>query len=166
MIFNNMSLESSFGSLENIGYRIYIVRDKKVVLDADVAQLFRISTKRLNEKVRRSAVGFTSEDIFRVTVQELKTMRSQVVENGNDESYSKSLFGDKKFLATSTFGENIYSPELDGSRPRLAESQAGISPPKSLSQKGSGGRRHLPNVFTEKGFNQLSKIFNKLDSND
>ena len=45
-------------AIERIGSRILLVRGHKVLLDADLATLYGVSTKRFNEQVRRNAARF------------------------------------------------------------------------------------------------------------
>ena len=46
--------------------RIYVIRGKKVMLDADLAELYEAPTKRPNEAVRRNAGRFPSDFMFRL----------------------------------------------------------------------------------------------------
>lgn len=57
--------------------RIFTVRKLKVVLDADLARLYGVPTKRLNEAVRRNTGKFPLEFSFTLTVQEVANLRSQ-----------------------------------------------------------------------------------------
>jgi hypothetical protein len=58
--------------------RIYLIRNQKVMLDADLAELYRVTTKRLNEQVRRNRLRFPSDFMFRLTAAEAKNLRSQI----------------------------------------------------------------------------------------
>jgi len=62
----------------SIARTIVILRGQKVLLDADLALLFGVPTKRLNEQVRRNANRFPADFLFRLTDQEVRTLRSQV----------------------------------------------------------------------------------------
>lgn len=53
------------------------VRGERVILDADLARLYGVPTKRLNEQVRRNAERFPPDFLFRLTADELDSMRSQ-----------------------------------------------------------------------------------------
>jgi hypothetical protein len=56
---------------------VYEVRGERVVLDQDVARLFGVETKRLNEQVNRNKEKFGEDYSFRVTKDELEFLRSQ-----------------------------------------------------------------------------------------
>lgn len=58
--------------------KIYAVRRQKVVLDADLAKLYGVPTKRLNEAVTRSASRFPPDFCFTVTQEEFAILRSQI----------------------------------------------------------------------------------------
>lgn len=62
---------------EAITSRICVVRSTKVLLDSDLAHLYGVSTKRLNEQVRRNPARFPSEFMFQLTDQEFSRLRSQ-----------------------------------------------------------------------------------------
>jgi hypothetical protein len=57
--------------------RIYTVRGKRVMLDADLARLYGVTTARLNEQVRRNPDRFPEDFTFILTNQELKVLMSQ-----------------------------------------------------------------------------------------
>ena len=57
--------------------QIFTVRGKRVMLDADLARLYGVTTKRLNEQVRRNADRFPGDFSFITTKQEFAGMRSQ-----------------------------------------------------------------------------------------
>ncbi len=56
---------------------ILIVRGQKVMLDADLARLYRVPTKRLNEQVRRNHKRFPVDFMFELTAEEDQVLRSQ-----------------------------------------------------------------------------------------
>lgn len=64
--------------LERIESCIVIVRGQKVMLDADLAELYGVPTKRFNEQVRRNAVRFPPDFMFQLTNQEVAILRSQI----------------------------------------------------------------------------------------
>jgi hypothetical protein len=63
--------------LDQIVSRIMLVRGQKVMLDADLAALYGVKTKRFNEQVRRNRDRFPADFMFRLTDQEVKNLRSQ-----------------------------------------------------------------------------------------
>jgi hypothetical protein len=61
----------------HIASRILLIRGQKVMVDADLAQLYGVSTKRLNEQVRRNASRFPADFMFALTAAE----KAEVVAN-------------------------------------------------------------------------------------
>lgn len=59
---------------------IYEIRNEKIMLDFDLANLYGIETKRLNEQVKRNINRFPSDFMFRISLDEWQNvMRSQIV---------------------------------------------------------------------------------------
>ena len=63
--------------LQKIQQRIYEVRDQKVMLDFDLAELYETETKRLKEAVRRNLTRFPSDFMFELTREEFNSLRTQ-----------------------------------------------------------------------------------------
>ena len=57
--------------------KILLLRDKKVMIDKDIAELYGVSTKRLNEQVKRNAKRFPEDFMFQLTQEE----KDEVVAN-------------------------------------------------------------------------------------
>lgn len=57
-------------SIETVTSRIFVIRGKKVMLDRDLAFLYEVATKRLNEQVRRNIKRFPGDFMFRLTKTE------------------------------------------------------------------------------------------------
>lgn len=62
---------------ERIENSILVIRGQKVMLDADLAEIYGVTTKRLNEQVRRNVDRFPKDFAFRLSSQELNDLRSQ-----------------------------------------------------------------------------------------
>ena len=59
---------------------IHLVRDQRVILDVDLARLYGVPTKALNQAVKRNASRFPTDFLFRLTLAESEAlMRSQIV---------------------------------------------------------------------------------------
>ncbi|MEO7048826.1 MAG: ORF6N domain-containing protein [Ferruginibacter sp.] len=86
--------------------RIYVVRGQKIMIDEDLAEMYSVETRRLNEQVKRNIKRFPKDFMFALTQKEFDNLKSQ--------------------NATSSWG----------------------------------GRRKLPNAFTEQGVAMLSSILN------
>ena len=66
---------------------IYTIRDKQVMIDSDLATLYQVTTKRLNEQVRRNKNRFPSEFMFRLTAEEYEHLRSQNATSSEDNAH-------------------------------------------------------------------------------
>ena len=66
---------------------IYTIRDKQVMIDSDLATLYQVTTKRLNEQVRRNKNRFPSEFMFRLTAEEYEYLRSQNATSSEDNAH-------------------------------------------------------------------------------
>jgi ORF6N domain len=64
---------------ETIIRKICVIRDQKVILDFDLALLYEVETKVLNQSVKRNIDRFPEDFMFRLTPKEWLTMRSQFV---------------------------------------------------------------------------------------
>ena len=64
---------------ERIVSRIFVMRGKKVMLDRDLAELYGVETKVLNQAVRRNSKRFPEEFMFQLSKEELENWRSQFV---------------------------------------------------------------------------------------
>ena len=58
---------------------IYIIRGQKVMVDSDLADLYEVETKVLNQAVKRNIKRFPSDFVFQLSKQELTDQRSQFV---------------------------------------------------------------------------------------
>jgi len=59
--------------------RIYLIRGQKVMLDSDLAELYGVVTKALNQAVRRNLGRFPGDFMFQLTAEEADSLRSQIV---------------------------------------------------------------------------------------
>lgn len=64
-------------AIEAIASRIVTLRGERILLDADLAALYGVETRRLNEQVRRNRRRFPADFIFRLTREELENLMSQ-----------------------------------------------------------------------------------------
>lgn len=77
-------------SIEVLTRRIHLIRSHKVMLDSDLARLYHVPTKRLNEQVRRNRDRFPPDFAFQLSPDEAANLRSQI--------------------ATSSYGGRRYAP--------------------------------------------------------
>ena len=62
---------------ETITRKIYLIRDKKVMLDRDLADLYGVENKRLGEQVKRNVSKFPGDFMFQLSKEETEDLRSQ-----------------------------------------------------------------------------------------
>ena len=77
---------ASLQPLENIENLIHVIRGKQVMLDVDLARLYGVETKRLNEQVKRNMDRFPEDFMFQLSKDEVDFLRSQIatIENGDN----------------------------------------------------------------------------------
>ena len=59
--------------------RIYFIREQKVMLDRDLAELYGVETKVLNQAVSRNVKRFPEDFMFQLTMKEFENLKSQIV---------------------------------------------------------------------------------------
>lgn len=64
--------------------KIYLIRDKKVMLDRHLAELYNVETKRLKEAVRRNIDRFPEDFMFEMTAAELANWRTQFATSNSE----------------------------------------------------------------------------------
>ncbi len=64
---------------ENIAQLVLFIRGEKVIVDRDLASLYGVSTKALNQAVKRKAARFPADFMFQLTKAEYEASRSQFV---------------------------------------------------------------------------------------
>jgi hypothetical protein len=72
-----MEKEPSQAPVVDLSQRIRIIRGQRVLLDSDLASLYGVTTKRLNEQVRRNGDRFPQDFVFQLTNHEVRASRSQ-----------------------------------------------------------------------------------------
>ena len=116
--------------------RIYEVRGQRVMLDRDLAELYNVETRRLNEAVKRNIERFPEDFMFRLDKGEWEFLRSQIVTLNGGNRNLKS-----QFVISSS--ENIDNEENLKSQ---------------FATSSWGGTRKLPYAFTELGIAMLSSV--------
>ena len=123
--------------LANIEPLIQVIRGRKVILDADLARIYGVTTKRLNEAVNRNRKKFPVDFMFRLMQVEASSLRSQIVASNDVSGNLRSQ------IATSSeknMGEMNRSQIATGSKHR--------------------DPRFLPYAFTEEGSVMAANILN------
>ena len=87
---------------DGVDNMILTVRGQKVILDSDLARIYGVPTKRLNEQVRRNADRFPLDFAFVLTDQEVANLRSQIA--------TSSLEVNRSQIVTGSHGGRRYLP--------------------------------------------------------
>lgn len=118
---------------ENLASLVLAVRGEKVLLDTDLAELYGVEARALNQAVARNRNRFPDDFMFQLTPEEWERVRSQTV------------------TASGAKGGNSSQSVMSGKEGEPLRSQTVIS-------KGKGGRRYIPYAFTEQGVAMLSSV--------
>ena len=95
---------------ETIASKIFLLRDKKVMLDRDLAILYEVETRVLNQAVRRNIERFPEDFMFQLTKEEMKNWTSQIVIT------NKEKMGLRRRPYAFTEPEWLYSSVLNSNR--------------------------------------------------
>jgi len=85
---------------EIIEQKIYLIRGQKVMLDRDLAVLYRVDTRSLNQAVKRNKKRFPKDFAFQLTREENISLRSQIVtltENNNSLRSQNAISNEKNY---------------------------------------------------------------------
>jgi ORF6N domain-containing protein len=81
---------------ESVVRRIHVIRGEKVMLDSDLALLYGVALKRLNEQVKRNRRRFPSDFMFQLSAHEARVLRSQFATlehgRGRHRKYTPHVF--------------------------------------------------------------------------
>jgi hypothetical protein len=66
-------------NLEQLNEMIYVIRGQKVMLDSDLAKLYSVETKVLNQAIKRNLRRFPEDFMFQLSTEEYESLRSQFV---------------------------------------------------------------------------------------
>src|SRR5438445_5481673 len=91
--------------LAKIERRIFSIRGVRVILDADLAVLYGVSTKRLNEQFRRNRKRFPDDFAFQLTAEETTALRSQIATTSEKSPILRS-----QTATSSSHGGRRYRP--------------------------------------------------------
>jgi len=122
---------------------IYEVRGQKVMLDSDLAELYEVEVKRLNEAVKRNIKRFPLDFMFQLTGEEWDILRSQIATSKEDVSILKYQNGTLSLRSQFVISN---------------ENNTDLKSQIATSNNIRGGRRYMPYVFTEQGVAMLSSV--------
>ena len=118
--------------VEQIESLILTIRDKQVILDRDLARLYGVETRVLNQAVQRNIERFPEDFMFQLTKEEFENWKSQFAISNYDEDMSS------QFAISS--GEEKWKSQI------------------VISNSIKMGARKLPYAFTENGIAMLSSV--------
>ena len=78
------------------------IRNQKVILDADLAELYDVPTKRLNEQVKRNANRFPEDFIFQLTALEWRNLKSRIATSSLETPHPEDVVPNWSQFATSS----------------------------------------------------------------
>ena len=132
----------------NIESLIRVIRGQQVMLDSDLAMLYGVETKALNQAVKRNINRFPEDFMFQLTKEEASRSRSQIVTLNNDDA-SRSQF------ATLDENENLLMSQIVTSNQRLESLRS-----QNVTLKNGRGQhtKYLPYAFTRNGIAMLSSV--------
>ena len=134
--------------IESIQYRIHEIRGQKVMLDFDLAALYGIETRVLNQAVKRNIERFPEDFMFQLTKGELEILRSQMMITNEESQIVISNQPEKQRNINWKSQTVISNTEEDV----FLKSQIGISKISKM------GIRKPPYAFTENGVAMLSSV--------
>ena len=126
--------DSGLMPIENL---IHIIRGQQVMLDSDLARLYGVETKRLNEQVKRNIDRFPEDFMFQLTKSESEDLRSQIA---TSSSRSQDVI----------LKDNLVKLESQNS---TSNSRSQIA-----TLKQGHNIKYLPYAFTENGVAMLSSV--------
>lgn len=131
--------------LENIENLIQVIRGKQVILDRDLARLYRVETFRLNEQVKRNIERFPEDFMFQLSKEEFENWKSQFA-TSNEDDFSRS-----QIVTSNPKDINMSSQIARTFETNMLSQNARTSPKKRPLSA-------LPYAFTENGIAMLSSV--------
>jgi len=90
---------SSHRKIANLQGAIHLIRGHRVMLDSDLAMIYAVTTKRLNEQLKRNRARFPADFAFQLTVQEFRNLKSQFATSSlRSQFVTSSSHGGKRKL--------------------------------------------------------------------
>lgn len=146
--------------------RIYTIRGLKVMLDADLAEIYGYRTKKFNEQVKNNIEKFDEDFRFRLTSEEFEILKSKISTSNCENSPNFDNFYKKGNLRSKIWtssDESKVEPQgilrcknFTSSESNELESQKLLRSKKSASSW--GGARYAPYAFTEQGIYMLMTV--------
>lgn len=132
--------------IDVIKNRIYEVRGQRVMLDRDLAELYNVETKRLNEAVKRNIERFPEDFMFKLNKSEWEFLRSQIVTLKEGT------------IDTDTEDVDVIETSLRSQFATLNEGNGTMSSQIVMTTGRGQHSKYLPYAFTELGIAMLSSV--------
>ena len=87
----NLTTSSLAVSVQIVERKIYLIRGHKVMIDVDLAELYGVPTKVLNQQVQRNRKRFPEDFMFQLNKEEAENLRSQFVISGPGHGGRRTL---------------------------------------------------------------------------
>ena len=151
LINTSPSSESSDSGLIPIENLIHIIRGQQVMIDSDLAKLYGVETRVLNQAVKRNIERFPADFMFQLTKEEAENLRSQIA-TSNSRSQNVILKNKQENLKSQnvTSSSRSHNATLNKNVRDYTYQKTDIN--------NWGGTRKLPFVFTENGVAMLSSV--------
>ncbi|MBQ2673381.1 MAG: ORF6N domain-containing protein [Prevotella sp.] len=141
---DNQQFAVTIGDHKNIDIKsmIRVIRSQQVMLDFELAMLYGVETKALNQAVKRNINRFPDDFMFQLTKNELESLRSQIVTSNSTEKQQDTNW--KSQIVTSNPSHN------DGAKILMSQN--------ATSNFAKMGLRRPPYAFTRNGIGMLSSV--------
>jgi len=105
----------NLGLIESIQSKIYIIRDQRVMLDRDLAALYQVETRVLNQAVSRNLESFPSDFMFQLNKDEYLSLRSQsvILKRGAHRKYYPYAFTEHGILMLSSVLKSLKARQVN-----------------------------------------------------
>lgn len=144
-------------SMEQIENLILTIRGKQVILDRDLARLYGVETRVLNQAVQRNIERFPEDFMFRLTKEEVEFLKSQIVILETGKNMSSQI--------VTTSSENLKSQNVISNEKVLRSQIVTLEKEEDFLRSQNAtidmrGRhlKYLPYAFTENGIAMLSSV--------
>jgi hypothetical protein len=96
-----MSDYSTIVTAKEIRAQIYTIRQQNVLLDSDLAVMYQVETRTLNQAVTRNIERFPDDFMFQLTSEEFKNLKSQIVISSENSLRSQNVISSWEGTQTS-----------------------------------------------------------------
>ena len=135
-------MENEISTLQ-IEKKIFVIRGVQVMIDRDIAELYGVETRVLNQAVKRNIERFPEEFMFQLTREEIDFLKSQIVTSRETDSVMSQF---------------VTSPKTNSVISQIATSPSSRSQFVTLNTGRGSNIKYLPFAFTEQGCAMLSSV--------